>query len=533
MVMQKIDDYFKLTERGTSVTTEFRGAVATFLTMAYILAVNPRILAESGGPCEWGDGGPDGAEYLMCMEETKRKFVVSTALTSMVACLIMGLWANLPIALSCGMGMNAFFTYNVVGFKSFGNVSYGAALSAVLIEGIVFFVISVSGLRFFIIKTFIPAPVRLATPAAIGAFLAHLGLQTAEGIGVVVADVATAVTLGGCPVEKRTPMVALDARCQADPYQGCVISDSYTCDTLGGHMESATAWIGIFGTLLMVVLLSYKVKSSFIIGIGFVTVLSWFRGTAVTYFPDNDMGNDRFDYFRKVVSIESLSSITAKWDFSEAKGSEYVTSLLTLLYVDFLDTSGTLLAIVNSMGYVDENGDFPNSRAAFTTDALATIFGSFFGLSPVTSYIESAAGVEIGSRTGLTSVFVAFFFFLSIFFAPILSSIPAWATGGSLIIVGALMCRSLAKVHWENPAHAVTAFVTVIVMPLTYSIAYGLIAGIGTWFTIKIVAIPLNMAFGIPDPTIIVEEEEVDEKKKEVDDDEKPAEGPEEKFSDA
>lgn len=165
--------------------------------MAYILAVNPRILAESGGPCEWGDGGPDGDEYLQCMEETKRKFVVATALTSAVACLIMGLWANLPIALSCGMGMNAFFTYNVVGFKSFGNISYGAALSAVLIEGIVFFVISVTGLRFYIIKTFIPEPVRLATPAAIGAFLAHLGLQTAEGIGVVVADVATAVTLGG------------------------------------------------------------------------------------------------------------------------------------------------------------------------------------------------------------------------------------------------------------------------------------------------------------------------------------------------
>jgi AGZA family xanthine/uracil permease-like MFS transporter len=170
--------------------------------MAYILAVNPRILADSGGPCEWCDEGdgvlnPSCDEYMQCMEETKRKFVVATALTSMVACLIMGLWANLPIALSCGMGMNAFFTYNVVGFKSFGPLTYGSALSAVLIEGIVFFVIAISGLRFYIIKTFIPEPVRMATPAAIGAFLAHLGLQTAEGIGVVVADVATAVTLGG------------------------------------------------------------------------------------------------------------------------------------------------------------------------------------------------------------------------------------------------------------------------------------------------------------------------------------------------
>jgi Permeases len=165
--------------------------------MAYILAVNPRILAESGGSCEYGEGGPFSTEYELCLEETKRQFVVATALTSMVACLIMGLWANLPIALSCGMGMNAYFTYNVVGFRGFGNVSYGAALSAVLIEGIVFFVLAVTGLRFWIIKTFIPEPVRLATPAAIGAFLAHLGLQTAEGLGIVVADVATAVTLGG------------------------------------------------------------------------------------------------------------------------------------------------------------------------------------------------------------------------------------------------------------------------------------------------------------------------------------------------
>jgi AGZA family xanthine/uracil permease-like MFS transporter len=170
--------------------------------MAYILTVNPRILSDSGGPCEWCDEGngvlnPSCDEYMQCIEEIRRKFVVATALTSMVACLIMGLWANLPIALSGGMGINAFFTYNVVGFKGFGPLTYGSALSAVLIEGIVFFVIAISGLRFYIIKIFIPEPVRLATPAAIGAFLAHLGLQTAEGIGVVVADVATAVTLGG------------------------------------------------------------------------------------------------------------------------------------------------------------------------------------------------------------------------------------------------------------------------------------------------------------------------------------------------
>ena len=316
----------------------------------------------------------------------------------------------------------------------------------------------------------------------------------------------------GCPEDKRIPLVALDASCIADR-NDCVPSDTYTCDVLGGRMESPTAWIGIFGTIVMVILLAYKVRSAFIIGIGFVTVVSWFRNSGVTYFPDDFLGNKRFEYFKEVVSVESLSSITGKWDFSEATGSDYAVALITLLYVDFLDTSGTLLAIVDSMGYVDENGDFPNSRAAFTSDAIATMFGSIFGLSPITSYIESAAGVEVGSRTGLTSVFVAFFFFLSIFFAPILASIPAWASGGSLIIVGALMCRSLAKVKWDNPSHAVTAFVTVIVMPLTYSIAYGLIGGIMTWFSVKIVALLLNKLFGIADPTEIKDEDDKLEEK--------------------
>ncbi len=230
------------------------------------------------------------------------------------------------------------------------------------------------------------------------------------------------------------------------------------------------------------------------------------------------MGDARFDYFKKVVSIEPLDKVFAQYDFSQATGSDYVIGLITLLYVDFLDTSGTLLAMVSSMDFVQEDGDFPNSRAAFSTDALATMLGSLFGLSPITSYIESAAGIEVGARTGLTSVFVAFFFFLSIFFAPILASIPAWATGGSLVIVGALMARSLVNVKWGNPAHAITAFVTVMVMPLTYSIAYGLIAGIGTWLVFKIIFVPLEMFFGIPDPSVIRDEEKVQEVEKPFDD---------------
>lgn len=502
-----IGKFFKLEERGSNFTTEFRGACATFLTMAYILAVNPRLLADSGGSCDAGAlGGPFSTAYAACKEEVKRQMILSTALTSMVACFLMGGLANLPIALSCGMGMNAYFTFDVVGYHGTdGRLTYGAALSAVLIEGIIFTVLAVTGVRYYIIK-FIPEPVRLATPAAIGAFLAHLGLQTAEGIGVVVGDVATAVTLGGCAPEYRTSMVQFTAACSANP-DACIPSDNYTCDIKGGKMQSPTTWIGILGTVIMAIGLAYKVKSAFIISIGFVTFISWFRFTEITYFPDNEAGDKRFEYFQKVVAVESLDKVVNQFNFSELQGSAAALAVITMLYVDFLDTSGTLLGLVSSMDFLKEGEeDFPGSREAFTVDAVSTVFGSIFGLSPITSYIESAAGIEVGSRTGLTSIFVGFFFFLSIFFSPIIASIPPWATGGALIIVGGLMARSLSKVHWDNPIHACVAFITVMMMPLTYSIAYGLIAGIGSWFAVQLVFFPLEYFFKIPNPSTIVDE---------------------------
>ena len=254
----KVGQFFQLDERGSNFTTELRGATATFLTMAYILAVNPRILADSGGPCvpNDDDGGLFGPSYVECMESVKREFITGTAISSMIGCFLMGLLANLPIALAPGMGMNAYFTYSVVGWRGTGNISYNAAVTAVLIEGIVFLFLAVTGIRYWIIK-FVPVPVRLATPAAIGAFLAHLGLQTAEGIGVVVSDIATAVTLGSCPPEHRTPIVALTESCFENTIT-CVTSDAYTCDDLGGIMTSATTWIGLLGMIVMAILLAYR-----------------------------------------------------------------------------------------------------------------------------------------------------------------------------------------------------------------------------------------------------------------------------------
>lgn len=485
-----IGRFFELEERKTNFSTEFRGAVATFLTMAYILAVNPAILADSGGPCVVGeDGNIFAPDYLACKDEVKKEYITSTAVAAMIGCILMGCMANLPIALAPGMGLNAYFTFGVVGFHGTGKIGFEAATTAVLIEGCIFLVLALTGVRYFVAKL-IPDPVRYATPAAIGAFLAHLGLQTAEGIGLVVGDIATAVTLGGCPEDDRTPLVALDQACFDNGGFDCIPGGSYTCDNVEGSvMTSGTAWIGILGMVITGILLAYKSNYAFVVGIAFVSFLSWIRGTAITYFPDDEGGNARFDYFKQVVSIETLDKLFVPFT-SDLK--KVAVALVTFLYVDFLDTSGTLLALVSSMGYVDENGDFPKSKWAFSADAIATIIGSLFGLSPVTSYIESGAGVEAGAKTGLTAVICGFFFFLSIFFAPIIASIPPWATGGSLIIVGSLMSRSLLKIKWHIHSHAISAFVTVMLMPLTYSIAYGLLGGMlvfvcmeGTFFILS------------------------------------------------
>jgi len=375
--------------------------------------------------------------------------------------------------------MNAYFTYSVVGFRGTGNVSWQAATTAVMIEGAIFFVLALTGLRYRIIKI-IPEPVRIATPAGIGAFLAHLGLQTAEGLGVVVGDIATLVTLGGCPPENRTPLVAYDDDCREAGI--CIPSDAYTCDNQGGKMTSARMWLGIVGMMIIAVASAYKSKMAFIYGIAFVTIISWFRNTAVTFFPDDPVGDYKFDYFSKVVDITGLDLLMVPFT---SELSNVALALVTMLYVDFLDTSGTLLGLADTMGIIDEDGNFPGSSRAFSVDACATMFGSLFGLSPITSYIESGAGVQVGAKTGMSAVICGFYFFLSIFFAPILASIPAWAVGGALIIVGSMMTRSLTRLQFGRVSHVLSGFLTVMLMPLTYSIAYGLIAGIGSYIIME------------------------------------------------
>ena len=236
------------------------------------------------------------------------------------------------------MGMNAYFTYSVVGWRGTGRVSYEAAVTAVMIEGAIFFVLAITGVRYAIIRL-VPEPVKVATPAAIGAFLAHLGLQTAEGVGVVVSDIATAVTLGGCPEDKRTYIVAFTESCAADT-TNCVVGDAYTCDDLGGVMSSATTWVGILGLMIMSILFAYRFRGAFVVGIGFITCISWFRGTAITYFPNTQEGDARFEYFKQVVSVEPLNMLLVPFTNELA---DVGVALVTFLYVDFLDTSVSLI----------------------------------------------------------------------------------------------------------------------------------------------------------------------------------------------
>lgn len=452
--------YFKIEERGSTILTEIRAGTVTFFTMGYILAVNAAILGDSGGTC---DGASD--DYDECQQDLKIDLIYATAISAGVSTLLMGLTANLPLALAPGMGLNAYFTYDVVGFRGSGKVSYENALFATFIEGFIFLALSMTGIRFKLMNL-IPKHVKYAMTAGIGLFLAHLGMQSAEGIGLVTAHTATKVTLGGCGLYNEVTEFV--------PGFGSV-----TWCPVDEKMDGATTWMGIAGFALMSLLLVYKARGAIFITILLVTITSWFRDTDFTYFPETFLGEARYEYFKNVVDLHVMDKTPGVLFNNVNLGNNDVwIALVTFLYVDMLDTAGTLFSMAEYANMVDGNGNFEGQTAAFCSDAVGTIIGSLLGTSSVTTYIESAAGIEEGGRTGLTAVVVALFFFLSLVFAPIFASIPPWATGPALIIIGSLMMKSVMKIDWNNTRHAIPAFVTIIVMPLTYSISYGIIGGL-------------------------------------------------------
>jgi AGZA family xanthine/uracil permease-like MFS transporter len=471
----KVKSYFKLEERNTTILTELRAGTVTFFTMGYILAVNAAILADSGGNCHFDFGTP---KYFECQETLKIDLIYATAISGGISTLIMGLTANLPLALAPGMGLNAYFTYDVVGFAGSGGVSYETALMATFIEGFIFLGLSVTGVRAKLMNA-IPKHIKFAMTAGIGLFLAHLGLQSAEGIGLITQDGATLVTLGGCGHYNEV----------CDEFTGL------NCVCPEGTMEGATTWVGIIGFGLMSCLMIYKVRGSIFIGILLITITAWFRNTDITYFPNSVLGDTRYEYFSEIVDLHTMKKTAfALFENIDFTGSKIWVSLLTFLYVDMLDTAGTLFSMAEYQGILKEDGSFEGQTAGFCADAVGTIVGSLLGTSSVTTYIESGAGIEEGGKTGLTAVFISIFFFLSLLFAPIFASIPPWATGPALIIIGALMMKTVMKIDWNNMRIAIPAFVTIILMPLTYSIAYGIIGGLMVASTIKVVDITVNLS---------------------------------------
>ncbi|KAJ8537206.1 hypothetical protein K7X08_035607 [Anisodus acutangulus] len=512
----RVGKRFKLKERNTNFTTELRAGTTTFLTMAYILAVNASILSDSGGTCSVSDCIPLCSDptvppvtctnnpnlrlitpdasckfepvnpgYASCLEKTRKDLIVATVASSLIGCVIMGVLANLPLALAPGMGTNAYFAYTVVGFHGSGTVSYQSALAAVFIEGLLFLLISAIGLRAKLAKL-IPKPVRISSGAGIGLFLAFIGLQNNQGIGLVGYSPSTLITLAGCPRSSRAGvapvMATLNGTMTLIP--GGTVSSDILC--LHDRMESPTLWLGIVGFVIISYCLSKNIKGAMIYGIIFVTAISWFRNTKITAFPATPAGDSAYEYFKKVVDVHKIESTAGALSFKSIGKGYFWEALITFLYVDILDTTGTLYSMARFAGFTDESGDFEGQYFAFMSDASAIVIGSLLGTSPVTAFIESSTGIKEGGRTGMTALTAAGYFFLAFFFTPLLASIPAWAVGPPLILVGVMMMKSVVEVEWDDMRQAIPAFVTLILTPLTYSIAYGLIGGIGTYIVLHL-----------------------------------------------
>ncbi|XP_038883092.1 adenine/guanine permease AZG1-like [Benincasa hispida] len=511
----RIGQRFKLAERNTTFTTELRAGTATFLTMAYILAVNASILTDSGGTCTVSDCTPLCSDstiplatctgpihhvvkpdnsckfrpvnpgYAACLETTRKDLIIATVASSLIGSFVMGVFANLPLALAPGMGINAYFAYAVVGFHGSGQLPYRSALTAIFMEGLIFLLISAVGLRAKIAKL-IPKPIRIASSAGIGLFLAFIGLQSNEGIGLVGFSASTLVTIGACPKDSRAALAAVVTAPNGTVslVPNGAVSDQILC--LNNRMESPTFWLGAVGFVIIAYCLVKNVKGAMIYGVVFVTAVSWFRKTTVTVFPDTAVGDAAFGYFKKVVDVHLIKTTAGALSFVDLGKPHFWEALFTFLYVDILDTTGTLYSVARFAGFVDAAGNFEGQYFAFMSDAFAIVVGSLLGTSPVSAYIESSTGIREGGRTGLTAVTVAGYFMMAFWFTPLLASIPAWAVGPPLILVGVLMAKSMVEIEWGDMREAIPAFLTMILMPLTYSIAYGLIGGIGTFVVLHL-----------------------------------------------
>lgn len=420
-MLQTLDNYFGISRSGSTLSREIQAGVTTFLTMAYILFVNPDILSKAIMP-------GDSTAWLQIMS--------ATAIAAAIGTLAMGIIARYPFATAPGMGLNAFFTFTLV---LHDGLSWQTALGCVFFSGLLALFISFFGIRESIIRAF-PAEIKHATAAGIGLFLAVIGCVNS---GLVIAHPATLVQLGSF----HSPQVQLT----------------------------------LLGLLVTGVCLSLKLRGAILTGIlsaAFVAVqfeLPVFQGKVFAGFADA--------WIAKPVWPGDLFLHLDIWG---ALKPGLLVTIFTLWFVDFFDTAGTLMGLADRAGFTDDKGNLPRGSKAFICDSLATTCGALAGTSSTTTYIESMSGIEDGGRTGLTSVVVAVLFLASLCFWPLATAIPSCATAGALIVVGSMMMTSTAKISWDNPLYALPCFLTIIAMPLTYSIANGIAFGIISFTTLHV-----------------------------------------------
>lgn len=330
-------------------------------------------------------------------------------------------------ARSPGMGLNAYFAYQVVGIRGQGPVPYSLALTAVFVEGFIFIILALTGMRHWLVKI-IPGTIKTASGVGIGLFLTMVGMSYAEGIGIITGNPKTPLAIAGC-----------DA----------AYLDQKTGACTSHLMTSSKMWLGIMcGGLLTAFLMAFRVKAAIIIGVALVSILSWPRSTPFTYFPKTVEGDERFEFFKRVVSFHPITHTlnAQQWDLSGNYGASFALALFTFLYVDIIDCTATLYSMARFCNKTRKgDGDFPRSTVAYCTDAACISIGSLLGCSPVTAFIESGAGIAEGGRTGLTAIVTGLCFLISVFFAPIFASIPPWATGCTLILVSNLSSLGLDK----------------------------------------------------------------------------------------
>jgi AGZA family xanthine/uracil permease-like MFS transporter len=405
-----LEKLFGVSKAGSSIRTELLAGLATFLTMAYITIVNPLTLSTDGTGMQFG------------------AVFTATIIAAVVGTLIMGLWANWPVALAPGMGLNAYFTYTVIFADGY---SYQQALTAVFVAGVVFIILSVSPARKYIINS-IPKSMKLGIGAGIGLFLAIIGLQNA---GIIVDNPATLVGLG--------------------------------------DVASLPVLLAGLGFIIMAVLSYRKIPGAIVIGILVISIIAWIIGETE---------------LQGVAGSVNNPSHAFQLDFSVIATAGFIGVAFAFLFVDFLDTAGTLTSIANLTGRVGEDGEVEDIDRTLLADSSATVVGALAGTSNTTSYIESGAGIKEGGRTGLTAVTVAVLFAACLFLAPLAQSVPGFATAPALIFIATYFLRNIKDIDWDDVSEYVPAALAAIIMPLTFSIAYGIAIGFVSYVLIKVLS---------------------------------------------